>query len=112
MNECFLRFPGTALHLQELQSVHTRRAFLLHGWPDSTASIHRSSSTSAALFRRASYMLCLWLRFIFCPLQLCHFEGALRSCFTLSLSLGTCLLYRAYRLFPLVEPIKRFFVRN
>jgi hypothetical protein len=24
--------------------------------------------------------------------------------------LGTCLLYRAYRLFPLVDPIKRFFL--
>ena len=62
--------------------------FLLHGWPDSTACIHRSSSTSAALFRHASYMFCLWLRFIFCPLQLCHFEGVLGSCFTLSLSLA------------------------
>ena len=61
---------------------------MLHGWPDSTACIHRSSSTSAALFRHASYMFCLWLRFIFCPLQLCHFEGALGSCFTLSLSLA------------------------
>ena len=30
------------------------------------------------------------LRFIFCPLQLCHFEGALGSCFTLSLSLAPC----------------------
>src|ERR1700730_15134159 len=45
-------------------------------------------NTSAAFFRHASYMLCLWLRFIFCPLQLCHFEGVLGSCFTLSLSLA------------------------
>ena len=28
------------------------------------------------------------LRFIFCPVQLCHFEGALGSCFTLSLFLA------------------------
>ena len=31
------------------------RAFLLHGWPDSPACIHRSASTSAAFFRHASW---------------------------------------------------------
>ena len=69
---------------------------------------YRPRGQAASVMRHTCFAC--GLRFIFCPLQLCHFEGALGSCFTLSLSLAPVCCTERIDFFPLVEPIKRSFV--